>query len=171
MKLLKKIKPNRLRLYRIKISHDFIRADLTEFFLSFKSSWQELGQIGANKIVADLDAIKSEPVGFYLFEKLHIIKPLNVEEFMGYVDEYVNLMDLKNRTEVSAEELIEKYYRCFSKVIKTLTIDDVKNMSQQQCAALYELVMDTITGKVFTTEKKKLYHQKTEINQEDQLQQ
>ena len=118
---------------------------------------EKLSQFSPNKIVADLDLIKSEPVGFYLFEKLHVIRPLSVEDFMDYVDKYVNLMDLKNRTEVTAEELIEKYFQCFSKVIKTLTKEDIRNMSQQQCAALYELVMDTITGKVFSSEKKSLY--------------
>lgn len=119
---------------------------------------QRIEQGGTSRIVADLDKIKSEPVGFYLFEKLHVIRPLSVEEFFGYVEKYVDLMDLKKEVDVKPEELINRYYQCFSKVIPTLKKSDVENMTQQQCAALYELVMDTITGRVFTDEKKKKYH-------------
>ncbi len=113
-------------------------------------------EISPMKIVADLDAIKAEPVGFYLHDKLFTIDPMDVITFMSMLDEYMNLMDLQKLKSVTADELVEKYFNCFSKAIPKLKKDDVRNMSQQQCAALYELVMDTITGKVFT-EKKKLY--------------
>ncbi len=113
-------------------------------------------EITPHKIVADLDAIKAEPVGFYLHDKLFTIEPMDVITFMSMLEEYMGLMDLQKLKEVSPEELVAKYYNCFSKVIPKLTKDDIRNMTQQQCGALYQLVMDTITGQVFS-EKKKLY--------------
>lgn len=124
-------------------------------------------QISPSKIVADLDAIKAEPVLFVLHGKEFLIVPMDVVTFMSMLDEYMNLMDLKKLDSVTPEQLVENYFKCFSKVIPDLTKKDISDMTQQQCAALYELVMDTITGRVFT-EKKSLYHKMEERTQTPQ---
>lgn len=119
---------------------------------------KQLSTLGVGKIVADLDAIKAEPVGFYLHGKLYVIRPMSLEKFLESIDSYMSLLSLKEKKEITPEELIEKYYNTFSHMIPDLTKEDISNMEQQQVAALYELCMDTITGKVFApTEKKKLY--------------
>ncbi len=118
-----------------------------------------LSDMGQSKIVADLDAIKATPVGFYLHGKMFVIRPMSLEKFLESVDSYVDLLSLKEKTEVTAVELIEKYHATFSKMIPELKKSDIENMEQQQVAALYELCMDTITGRIFAGEKKKLYQQ------------
>lgn len=128
----------------------------------FRAKNRNKSQISHNKIVADLDAIKAEPVGFVLHGKEFTIRPLEVETFFGMLEEYMGLMDLKKLDSITPEQLIEKYHKCFVKVIPDLKRDDVSNMTQQQCAALYELVMDTITGKVFAEKKKTYQTQKSE---------
>lgn len=120
-------------------------------------------EISPKRIVADLDAIKAEPVGFYLHGKEFTIQPMDVISFMSMLDGYMNLMDLKKVENITPEQLVDRYFDCFSKAIPQLTKKDVSDMTQQQCAALYELVMDTITGKVFA-EKKKSYGQTIQGN-------
>ena len=134
---------------------------------NFKDKFKKKPKISHSKIVADLDAIKSEPVGFVLHGKEFTIQPLDVVGFMSMLDEYMTLMDLKKMENVTPEALVERYFNCFSKVIPEITKKDINAMTHQQCAALYELVMDTITGKVFA-EKKSLYHRISNQNQTPQ---
>lgn len=113
----------------------------------------------AAQAVADLDALLVEPVSFKLHRKVHLINPLSVEQFMHLSASLVDIMDLQKKQGLTSEELIDKYYALVSSVCSTVTKDDIREMSQQQVAALFNLIMETITGKVFA-EKKTLLTEK-----------
>ena len=103
--------------------------------------------------VADLDAMLVEPVGFRLHGKDHLIKPLTVEQFMLYAVNLSDIYSLKEKKDVTADELIDKYYALISSVCSTIKRSDIEQMSQQQVSALFELIVSTVTGKIFSEKK------------------
>lgn len=107
----------------------------------------------ATNSVADLDAMLVEPVSFKLHGKTHVIKPLNVEQFMILSVALVDIMELQKQQNISPETLIEKYYALISSACDSITKQDIREMSQQQVSALFNIVIETITGKVFTEKK------------------
>lgn len=108
----------------------------------------------SSDIVADLDAMIVENVGFKLHGKQHVIRPLTVEQFMLYAVNLSEIYSLKERNDLSASELIDKYYALISSVCSTVKRSDIEEMSQQQVSALFELIVETVTGKVFVEKKK-----------------
>ena len=104
-------------------------------------------------VVADLDAMLSEAVGFKLHGKMHVIRPLTVEQFMKLTNKMAEIYDLKNKTGIEPSEIVDLYYSTVSIASKTVTREDISNMNTQQVTALLELIIETITGKIFTEKK------------------
>lgn len=107
-----------------------------------------------SEVVADLDAILVENVGFKLHGKEHIIKPLTVEQFMLYAVNLSEIYALKEKSNLNASDLIDKYHALISSVCSTVKRSDIEQMSQQQVSALFELIVDTVSGKLFVEKKK-----------------
>lgn len=106
--------------------------------------------------VADLDAMLSEPVAFKLHGKQHVIRPLDVEQFMKLTGALTDIYALQKQKDVTAETLVDTYYALMHECCSSITREDIENMTQQQVAALFELVIETITGKLFAEKKKTL---------------
>lgn len=107
----------------------------------------------AQNAVADLDAILTEPVSFKLHGKSHVINPLSVEKFMVLTAAIVDINELQKKSDITPSELIDKYYALMNGVCPSIKRKDIEDMTQQQVAALYEIVMNTITGKIFAQKK------------------
>jgi len=107
-------------------------------------------------LVADLDSMVTKTVTFKVHGKMHEIPPLSVEEFMVFTARYSEVMALQQKEKVTPAELIDAYYMMVNSVCKTISKEDIKSMSQNQVAALYQLMVDVFTGKVFADEKKTL---------------
>ena len=102
--------------------------------------------------VADLDAIVNDPVYFRYKGKIHTLKPMSLEQFLRFSNAQSRLMDgLKDDVKLTAKELAERYLSVISSVCDTILLDDILEMEQVQVAALYQLVIDLVTGQVGST--------------------
>lgn len=110
--------------------------------------------------VADLDAIVAREVPFRFQGKIHKLTPMSLEKFLTYTNAQASIMrNLNGDSKITtAKDLAQLYYDVISAMCSTISLDDVMNMEQAQMAALYQLVIDMVTGQVDTgdeTEKKK----------------
>lgn len=107
--------------------------------------------------IADLDAIVCDPVPFRFNGKIHVLKPIELGDFLRFTNAQSVLMRAASNDEapITPKELAQKFHSVFSSVCETITIDDVMRMSQVQVAALYQLVIDMVTGQVETGDGKK----------------
>jgi len=107
-------------------------------------------------MVADLDAMISQTVRFRLLGRDHEIEPLSVQQFMKFASAYSKVLVLQEQDVVTPDELVEAYYNLVSSVCKSVSREDIKKMSQQQVAALFQIMVDLHTGRLFADEKKTL---------------
>lgn len=100
--------------------------------------------------VTDLDVIVSEPVPFRYKGKIHYLKPMQLDEFLKFTNAQAHLMDAIRKDDVTLTgvQLAERYFAVISSVCDTIVLDDILNMEQAQVAALYQLVIDLVTGQV-----------------------
>lgn len=110
-----------------------------------------------NEPVVDLDAIISEPVHFRFNGKIHALKPMQLDEFLKFSNAQARLMDtLKDaQAKLGPKDLAEQYHQVVASVCDTISVDDILNMEQAQIAALYQLVIDLVTGQVDQGDGKK----------------
>jgi hypothetical protein len=111
------------------------------------------------ELVTDLDALVNERISFRLGGKTYTIKPLSAGEAFVVWNNLSRLDHLRTQNEVSYSEVLNFYADLFKSVCPDITRKHVEDMSQTQCAALLQLVLDTVTGRVFTDGKKKAMNQ------------
>lgn len=106
--------------------------------------------------IVDLDSISREPVSFRFDGVVHTIKPVSVEEFLHFTNSNSQFLTrIRDEKKLTAEELIESYAQVIGSVCPSVTADHIARMEQAQVAALYQLVIDTVTGQVKTGEGEK----------------
>lgn len=128
--------------------------------MKLKSLLRPVRQVFARKhqvtdVVRDLDAIISEPVFFKLHGKVREIRPISTAGYLKYVNSLAALYELKDKQTVSADELIDRYFELVSAVCDDFTREDIEEMGQQQIGALFQLILDTISGKSQVEAEKK----------------
>lgn len=109
------------------------------------------------EVIADVDAVVASPIGFRLHGKDHKIDPITTEQFLNWSNSLAHLYSLKDKKEVSPEEMIEAYFQIIGSLCKTITKEDIRKCEQAQLAALYGLIFDHCTGRahVESYQKKK----------------
>jgi len=112
--------------------------------------------VGDVEVVADLDALISDDIAFRFGGKTYKIKPLEAGEAFIVWQNLSKLEGLTKRDEVTFTEVLDFYTDLFSSVCPEIKRSDVEQMSQPQCAALLQLILDTVTGRVFSESKKKV---------------
>lgn len=101
--------------------------------------------------VADLDAIICETISFRYQGKIHTLKPVTLEDFLKFTNAHTVLMQsLTNDEKITPRELAERYQKVIGSVCGSITVDDILGMEQVQVAALFQLVIDQMTGQVKT---------------------
>lgn len=106
--------------------------------------------------VADLDAIVAEAVTFRFKGKIHKLKPFSLAEFLKFVNAKAGLeRSMTGEGAVTAEHLAQQYHAVIASVCDTITVSDIMDMEQVQVAALYQLVIDMVTGQVDMGDGKK----------------
>jgi hypothetical protein len=106
--------------------------------------------------ITDLDAIVAETVSFKYRGKVHQLKPMSLEQFLKFTNAQSELLASVNEDRLlTAKDLAEKYLGVISSVCDTITLDDILAMEQVQVAALYQLVIDLVTGQVDLGDSKK----------------
>jgi len=104
--------------------------------------------------IVDLDAIVSDPTPFRFKGKIHIIKPISFKEFLKFTASQSNFVStLNSNTQVTPDQLADGYHQIISAVCDTITIQDIKDMEQAQIGALYQLILDVVTGSVQTGDR------------------
>ena len=107
-------------------------------------------------VIADLDALISNDVGFIFQGKTHRIKAITTENFFNVTNAIAKLDSMRNGKYTKAD-LLGTYAGIFSSVCDTIGPSDIENMTQAQVGALFQLILDCVTGKSQVTdlEKKK----------------
>lgn len=108
-----------------------------------------------SKIVVDLDRLVSEPIGFRLQGKVHLIKPLDNKTFLKVVNELAKLDVLRSTPNPEMKVVIDGYTSLFQSVCDTITKQIVSDMNAHQIAALFQQIVDQITGRAFKSEAEK----------------
>jgi hypothetical protein len=108
--------------------------------------------------IADLDALIQAPIPFKCLGRIHYLKPVSTQVFFEVTNALARMSTMKDQAgDLGEDQLLDLYFGLFSAVCDSISRADLKRMSQAQCAALLQLVIDTITGKVHADieEKKK----------------
>lgn len=123
----------------------------------FKPSRTGAGGKPPGPVLADLDALVTEPVPFKLFGKTWQLRPVTTKQLFLVMDKLSQLENLRFLAkEINGEAIVDGYFNLFNQVCPELTRDDVGNMSQAQCISLLQLIVDSVSGKAqVELEKKK----------------
>jgi len=98
--------------------------------------------------VTDLDKIETVTVSFKLHGKVHLIKPLTSSQFFNMVNNFASIADLsKNSQSITGDDLVVMYFKLFNGVCPTLKMEDIEKCTQNQIAALMNLILGKIMGK------------------------
>lgn len=106
--------------------------------------------------VVDLDNLIAEQVPFKFQGRIHYIKPIRLDEFLRFTNanfEFINRC--QSETAMTKEELAKGYVKVINSVCESIVLKDIEAMEQSQIAALYQLIVDTVTGSVNMGDSKK----------------
>ncbi len=119
--------------------------------------WPARTQKMDNGPIADLDAIVAEPISFRFKGKIHTLKPVDLKDFLKFTNAQAALMNAANdpAVKMTAKELAKRYFDVIEPLCHTITIEDVMSMEQVQIAALYQLIIDMVTGQIDMGDGKK----------------
>ena len=100
--------------------------------------------------VTDLDAIVAESVSFRFKGKIHTLHPVDMETFLKFTNAQSTLMRTLNGKEnvLTPQALAEKYFEVINPLCSSIQLKDIMDMEQVQIAALYQLIIDMVTGQV-----------------------
>ena len=100
--------------------------------------------------VTDLDAIVAESVSFRFKGKIHTLHPVDMETFLKFTNAQSTLMRTLNDKEnvLTPQALAEKYFEVINPLCSSIQLKDIMDMEQVQIAALYQLIIDMVTGQV-----------------------
>lgn len=105
-------------------------------------------------MVADLDALLSESVVFRLGGERHVINPVSTGTLFEFQKGWAQLRNaFEKKADFDAETLIDAYTRVIGSVCSSIKRSHIENMTQAQLAALFKLVMSTITGEVYVKDE------------------
>lgn len=114
-------------------------------------------QIGdVNGYVSDLDAIIEKPVYFKFHGKIFEIKPIETKTFFRFTNMVGAALELQKKPNLKQDELIDFYHAMINSVCENISRKDIEDMSAAQLTAIIDLIMNTVTGKIWGDEKKKM---------------
>lgn len=96
--------------------------------------------------IIDLDALIAEPVAFRWQGKTHLVRPMDTKTFFKITNEMSRIQSMIGKDH-SNEQVVEAYARVFGTVCDTITKRDVYNMTQAQVGALFQMIMDCVSGR------------------------
>lgn len=116
------------------------------------------------KLIADLDDLISQPIGFRYLGKEYTLEPMTTRNFMSVTRALDDLkMILSSQEGVLNEEAIyDAYYVFVSSLCRKISLSDIKKATVSQLHALLNLLIQHITGQtasqmvVDPEEKKKI---------------
>lgn len=101
-------------------------------------------------LIADLDAFKSEKVGFKFNDVVHILKPVTVDQMMEMELARVKLVHmLRERSDglpLSGDDVYQRYYDFIHPIVPSLTYAELRAMNVVQLNNILNLVFRQLTG-------------------------
>lgn len=107
------------------------------------------------EIVSDIDAIVDKAIGFTLHGKDHRIEPVTTQRFFEWSSALSGLYNLKDKTDVLADDVIDAYYKAINTLCPTITKEDIKKCTQAQLSAVYGTILDHCSGRAHSDDYKK----------------
>lgn len=102
------------------------------------------------KIISDFDSILSEQVGFKFHGKVHVLRPVDVKNFMKMTLAYQNLLkmiqDRSEGTPLTSDEVFEKYFELISPIVPSIRYPDIRSMTLVMLNNLVNLVFRQLSG-------------------------
>lgn len=99
------------------------------------------------KVIADLDLLISQPIGFKYLGRDYVIDPMTTR---NYIEVVKGLHDIEvltsNRDSTTLEDTYQAYYKFVHALCKTMTLEDIKKATLPQLAALMNLLIRHIKG-------------------------
>ncbi len=95
---------------------------------------------------------------FFLHGKRHEIRPILLEEFYGITNSFAEMKNRYSAGPIDSRHLVDMYFRLFRSVVPTISRQDIEEMTQAQCAALFVLILRKLEGRddeISTEELKK----------------
>jgi hypothetical protein len=107
--------------------------------------------------IVDLDAIVAEPHYFRFKGKIYKVNPVELEAFLKFTNAQATLMRSLNDKDalLSWKELAQRYADVISPLCPDISVEMIMDMQQAQVAALYQLIIDVVTGDIDDGEGKK----------------
>lgn len=107
------------------------------------------------KVVADLDRMISDPVGFRFQGKVHVIKPMTQEVFLKTASAFAKMDQMRKDPVHDVDKLISVYVELFSRCCDTIGVKEVRAMTDSQKGAIVQQIVDCITGRAHVDDSKK----------------
>ena len=110
------------------------------------------------EVVQDLDKLVSEPIGFILKGKRHVIHPLKTRDFLAVYEAMAKWDDTVKKAKAGGltdAELVDGYLAVFQSVCASITRNDVLDMTLPQRVALFNLVLKVIGAEAHVMGEKK----------------
>lgn len=102
------------------------------------------------KVISDLDALISQPIGFKYLGKDHIIEPMTTENYIevcqGLYDMDIVARRKEDDPEFEKDAIYAAYFRFIHSVCKTITLEDLKKAKIAQLHALIALIIKHVKG-------------------------
>lgn len=120
-------------------------------------------QFAESDVYANLDQLISDPLPFRLHGKVHLLKPVELQEFYSLTNALMKLHALRDdASNINTDQLIDSYFKVINSVCGTITKQDIEQMTQAQIGALYALILEHASGRSHKVDheelKKKTFH-------------
>lgn len=108
------------------------------------------------EVITDLDAIVNDSIHFRYKGRIHEIKPISLEAFLKFTQANTAfLANMGGEKDITPDQLVNEYQSLISSVCSTITRQDIEDAEHAQLAALYQLIVDAVTGQVDKGDGKK----------------
>jgi len=104
----------------------------------------------SKEIFTDLDALQVEDSWFKYMGRSWRIRPITTLNFFRFSNGVANIQELlkKSEAQITIEQVDKAYVDLFTSCIDEMTAEDVLKMNMLQRAALMNLVVDHVQGRV-----------------------
>lgn len=101
-------------------------------------------------LIADLDALISEKIGFKLNGQIHVLQPITAEQMMEMELARVKLLAMLNARgdglALDGNEIYERYFEVIHPIVPTLEFAELLTLKVVQLNNLLTLVFRTLAG-------------------------
>ena len=99
-------------------------------------------------LFVDLDQLESRRTGITLHKIDRTLRPISILDQMEVANAFNRMRVLVQKEKISGKEVYDAYFEIFSKIVEPFSKEDLDEMTQHKCAALYQTIEDHIMGRI-----------------------